>query len=116
MPVLPLIDALIFLGWSSLMIAFVLKGIDISTSFRPHVFGLTAFDFLLGAGVCMLFALTLAARTWVKANEARLFERGRLAAAPRPEAADEGRASDRSDGSEELGSRSSGGRQVAAGR
>jgi hypothetical protein len=72
MPVLPMIDALVFLGWSSIMVAFILKAIDISTAYRPHVFGLTAHDFLLGSGLCVLFAIALAARTWVKANEPRM--------------------------------------------
>jgi hypothetical protein len=31
-----------------------------------------ALDFVILAGICFLFALTLAARTWVKTNEPRL--------------------------------------------
>jgi hypothetical protein len=72
MPVLPIIDALVFLGWSSVMVAFILKAIDISTAYRPQVFGLTARDFLWASGISILFALALAARTWVKANEPRM--------------------------------------------
>jgi hypothetical protein len=72
MPVLPIIDALVFLGWSSIMVAFILKAIDISTAYRPHVFGLTAHDFLWASGIFILFAIALAARTWVKANEPRM--------------------------------------------
>ena len=72
MPALPLIDTLIFLGWSSIMVAFILKAIDISTRYRASVFGLNAHDFLLASGIFLLFALTLAARTWVKANEPRM--------------------------------------------
>ena len=72
MPVLPIIDALVFLGWSSVMVAFILKAIDISTAYRPHIFGLTAHDFLWASGISILFALALAARTWVKANEPRM--------------------------------------------
>ena len=79
MPVLPLIDALIFVGWSSLMVSFVLKGISISTRYQPSIFGLSAVDFLTFAMVCMLFAVALAARTWVKANEQRVLRAGRLA-------------------------------------
>ena len=78
MPVLPLIDALILTGWSSLMVAAVLKGITMSTTYNPTIVGLSARDFLLFAGICMLFSLTLAARTWVKANEPRIMrERAR---------------------------------------
>jgi hypothetical protein len=72
MPVLPIIDALVFLGWSSIVVAFILKAIDISTAYRPHVFGLTAHDFLWASGIFILFAIALAARTWVKANEPRM--------------------------------------------
>lgn len=79
MPVLPLIDLLILLGWTSLLGSFLLKAIWITTSYRPTVFGLYPFDFLLAAGVCLLFAMTLAARTWVKLNEPRLLARRRLA-------------------------------------
>jgi hypothetical protein len=79
MPILPLIDLLILMGWTSLLGAFLLKGIWIATSYRPTVFGLVPFDFLLVAGVCLLFALSLAARTWVKLNEPRLLARRRLA-------------------------------------
>ena len=72
MPILPIIDALVFLGWSSIMVAFILKAIDISTAYRAQVFGLTAHDFLWAAGIFILFAIALAARTWVKANEPRM--------------------------------------------
>jgi len=78
MPVLPLIDALILTGWSSLMVAAVLKAITMSTTYNPSIAGLSARDFLLFAGICMLFSLTLAARTWVKGNEPRMLrERAR---------------------------------------
>ena len=80
MPVLPLIDALIFVGWSSLMVSFVLKGISLSTRYHPSVFGLSAVDFLTFSMVCMLFGVALAARTWVKANEHRILRAGRLQA------------------------------------
>ena len=72
MPVLPIIDGLVFLGWSSIVVAFILKAIDISTAYRPHVFGLTAHDFLWASGIYILFPIALAARTWVKANEPRM--------------------------------------------
>ena len=77
MPVLPIIDALILLGWSSLFAAFLQKSIYIATSFRPTIFGMHPSDFVLAAGVCLLFALALAARTWVKANEPELQARRR---------------------------------------
>lgn len=78
MPVLPLIDALIFVGWSSLMVAFVLKGITISTRYQPTIFELSAIDFLTFSMVCMVFAVALAGRTWVKANEERARRAGHL--------------------------------------
>ncbi len=83
MPALPIIDSLIFLGWSSLMVAFILKAIDMTTHYRPSIFGLTAQDFLWASAISLLFALTLAARTWVKMNEPRILrERWRRFQAP----------------------------------
>ena len=79
MPVLPLIDALIFLGWSSIFGAVMLKAIYITTSYRPTFFGLHPSDILTVAGVFLLFALALAARTWVKANELEMLAKRRRA-------------------------------------
>jgi hypothetical protein len=72
MPALMAIDALIFLGWSSILVAFILKVVDISTAYRAEILGLSAKDFLWASGIALLFALSLAARTWVKANEPRM--------------------------------------------
>lgn len=69
MPVLPLIDLMLLSGWTSLFVGFVLKAIHLSTSYRPTIFGLTPFDFLLIALAALLFAIALAARTWVKTQE-----------------------------------------------
>jgi len=69
MPVLPLVDLLILLGTMALVIGFLLKAIAILTVFHPVLLGFTAVDFVLIAGVCMGFALTLVARTWLKLNE-----------------------------------------------
>jgi hypothetical protein len=74
-PVLPLIDLLILLGWTSLLVGFVVKGISLAMLRNLIFLGLTPFDFLLVAVSFLLFALTLAARTWVKANEPRLVAR-----------------------------------------
>ncbi|MDJ0865826.1 MAG: hypothetical protein QNK03_06935 [Myxococcota bacterium] len=83
MPILPLIDALIFMGWSSLTCAFLLKAVYVSTSYRPHPFGMGPLELVIVAVVCLLFALALAARTWVKANEPRLIARRRASQALR---------------------------------
>jgi len=77
MPVLPLIDALILAGWSSLFAGFLLKAVYVTTSFRPTPFGMSPSDFLFAASVCLLFALALAARTWVKAHEPEMLARRR---------------------------------------
>lgn len=69
MPVLPVIDLLILVGWTLLSIGAVLKAIYVATSYRPTFLGLGPFDLLLVAGCALLFAVALAARTWVKANE-----------------------------------------------
>lgn len=77
MSVLPLIDALILGGWSSLIAGFLLKAVYLTTSYRPTLFGLRPIDFLSVSVVCLLFALSLAARTWVKAYEPELLARRR---------------------------------------
>jgi hypothetical protein len=76
-PVLPIIDLLILLGWSTLLVGFVLKAVYLTTSYRPTLLGLTPLDLLLAAGVFLIFALSLAARTWVKLNEPRLLAQRR---------------------------------------
>jgi hypothetical protein len=69
MPVLPLIDLMLLSGWTSLLVGFVLKVISLTTSYRPTLLGLSPIDFALIAVVAMLFAIALAARTWVKTQE-----------------------------------------------
>lgn len=69
MPVLPLIDLLLLSGWTALLVGFVLKVVYLTTSYRPTLLTLTPSDFLQVAVACMLFAIALAARTWVKAQE-----------------------------------------------
>ncbi len=69
MPVLPIIDLLIFVGWTSILIGGVLKAIYVSTTYRPTFFGLEPLDLLLVASCALLFSVALAARTWVRANE-----------------------------------------------
>jgi hypothetical protein len=78
-PVLPLIDLLILSGWTSLMLGSALKLIALATRYRPDIFGLSSLDFAIIAGVAFGFALTLAARTWVKLNEPRLMAAQRRA-------------------------------------
>jgi len=77
MPVLPLIDLLILIAWTGLMWAFVHKALWLALGSTFTIMGLTPYDFVLGGGVCLLFALALAARTWVKANESALLGRSR---------------------------------------
>ena len=76
MLILPLIDLLILMGSGCLAVGFVLKSIEVTTHYEPAIIGFSSIDFLLMAGVCLGFSLTLAARTWVKLNEP-LLERGR---------------------------------------
>jgi len=78
-PVLPLIDLLILLGWTSLLVGFVLKALSIALSYPLSIVGLAPIDFLLVAAVSLLFALSLAARTWVRVHEPRLVARRRVA-------------------------------------
>ena len=69
MPVLPLVDLLILMGTLALVIGVLLKTIAILTVFQPVLLGFTSLDFVVIAGVCMGFALTLVARTWLNLNE-----------------------------------------------
>lgn len=69
MPVLPLIDLMLLSGWTALLVGFVLKVVHLTTSYRPLILGLRPIDFALIAVVAMLFAIALAARTWVKAQD-----------------------------------------------
>jgi membrane protein implicated in regulation of membrane protease activity len=71
-PILPLIDLMILVAWTSLIVAMVQKAVGMALATRATIFGMTPFDFVLVAGVSLLFALALAARVWVKANESRL--------------------------------------------
>ena len=90
MPMLPLIDLLILLGWTSLMVGAVQKALWITTSYSWKFVGLTPGDFLIGAGVCLLFALSLAARAWVKVNEPKMLTHGRHRGAEDPAGLDVG--------------------------
>ncbi len=77
MPVLPMIDLLILLGWTSLALGGVLKAISVTTNYRPDIMTLGPLEFLQLAGIFLLFALALAARTWVKANEPEIIAKQR---------------------------------------
>ena len=72
MPVLPLIDLLILCGWTCLAVGGVLKAIIATTSYQPQILSMGPMEFLIVAVTLLLFALTLAARTWVKMNEPQL--------------------------------------------
>ena len=69
MPVLPLIDLMIFLAWSSLIAAFVEKSLEMVFARYFYFFGITPFDWVVVAATSLLFALALAARSVVKATE-----------------------------------------------
>ena len=91
MPILPLIDLLILAGWSSLAVGAVLKAVSVTTVYRPTLLTLTPMDFIVVTAICFGFALTLAARTWVKLNEPRLIHiQRRRAEAQARRLADEG--------------------------
>ena len=74
MPVLPFIDLLILMGWTSFGIGAVLKAIAITTVYRPTILTLAPSDFVVVTAICFGFALTLAARTWVRLSEPRLLQ------------------------------------------
>ena len=69
MPVLPMIDLLLLAGWTALLVGFVLKVVHLTTSYRPTILTMAPNDFLEAAVAAMLFAIALAARTWVRGQE-----------------------------------------------
>ena len=69
MPILPIMDLLILIGSALVGIGALLKAVYVTTSYRPTLLGLGPLDCAIAAGVFLLFALALAARTWVKASE-----------------------------------------------
>jgi hypothetical protein len=69
MSVLPLIDLLILAAGALLVWAFVQKALWVAFAKVFTVLGLTPYDFVLCSATCLLFALALAARVWVKAHE-----------------------------------------------
>ncbi|MDJ0849293.1 MAG: hypothetical protein QNK04_13035 [Myxococcota bacterium] len=72
MLILPLIDLLILSGTGFLAIGFVLKAISVTTTYHPAILGFSSMDFVIFTGICWAFALTLAARSWVRLNEPKL--------------------------------------------
>lgn len=69
MPVLPLIDLMLLSGWTALFAGFVLKAVALTTTYRPSIFGMSSSDFFMIAVAALLFAIALAARTWVKTQQ-----------------------------------------------
>lgn len=65
LPVLPVIDLMLLAGWTSLAIGFVLKAVSALTNYKPTILSLSPIDFLFIAVAVFLFAIGLAARTWV---------------------------------------------------
>ncbi len=65
MPVLPLIDLMLLSGWTALLVGFVLKMVYLTTNYRPTIASLTPIDFLMIGIAAMIFAIALAARSWV---------------------------------------------------
>lgn len=72
MTILPLVDLLILLGSGSVAVGFLLKGVAITTTYRPTLLGFSAMDMLLIALLAFTMALVLTARTWIKLNEPHL--------------------------------------------
>ena len=68
-PLLPMIDLLILLAWTSLAAGGLLKFANLVFSKFWTLLGLAPFDFFMIAGVLLVFALTLVGRSWVKLND-----------------------------------------------
>ena len=69
MPILPIIDLLILLAWTSLAAGASLKLVNLAFAKYWTLMGFAPFDLLMITGVLLVFALTLVGRTWVKVNE-----------------------------------------------
>jgi hypothetical protein len=69
MPILPIIDLLILLAWTTLAAGAALKLINLALAKYWTLLGFAPFDLLMITGVLLVFALTLVGRTWVKAND-----------------------------------------------
>jgi len=69
MPILPIIDLLILMGWTSLFGAAALKAIYVTTNYHPTLLGMGPLDLTILAGVMLLFSVAVSARTWVKSLE-----------------------------------------------
>ena len=54
------------------MLGGILKAIYVTTSYPQPILTLAPLQFLMLAAIFLLFALTLAARTWVQINEPRV--------------------------------------------
>jgi len=72
MPVLPLIDLMILIAWTSLIVAGAQKMLSLALARNLTILGIGPIDLVVLAGVCLLFALALAARVWVRATEPAL--------------------------------------------
>ena len=77
MPVLPIIDLLLLMGWTCLAVGGIMKAISITTNYRPEILSFRSFEFYELAGIFLLFAIALAARTWVKAHEPEMLAKRR---------------------------------------
>jgi hypothetical protein len=69
MPILPIVDLLILMAWTSLFGACALKAIRVTTSYHPSLLGMGSMDLVIVSAVLLLFALTLTARSWLKKQE-----------------------------------------------
>lgn len=87
MPVLPLIDLMILIAWTSLIVAGAQKMLGLALNRSLEILGIGPIDFVILAGTCLLFALALAARVWVRATEPALVRARREAAQAKNEAA-----------------------------
>ena len=82
MPVLPLIDLLILIAWTSLVFASLLKAVGVAMAYPYSILGMHPLDFVYVSAVSLLFALALAARVWVRAHEPALLRARREARYP----------------------------------
>jgi len=68
-PILPFIDALILMAWTTLAIGGVLKVVNTTFGVHWQLLGFAPSDLLVVGLTLLVFSLALIGRTWVKQND-----------------------------------------------
>lgn len=69
MPILPIIDTLILLSWTTLTVGGVLKVCNTTFGVHWQLVGMAPSDMLVIGLTMLVFSIALIGRTWVKSND-----------------------------------------------